>query len=311
MNASPNGAWPEPEHEAWRSFDDTLADGPSPADVPDAAKPWLAEQRLLHGLLRSLHTADAGAREGRVAAVMALVDREVSPSRARWAIVAAAALVLASIGTWLALPDRLPTAEAAMSRAVAELARDVDRRYRLELEMVGANGKEAMRTQFALVTRPGSRFRVEGKIAFGGFQLGEIRIGCDGQELWVLPANGAFRRASPLAEKERLMRGFGDVLDLGYLDVHDLVAKLPVDLDLHVVAREQGEDGRRLLHIEARRKEIGRGHLRSAQLWCDDETGMVTRIEVDAEDARGISRHLRLAYLGEEPTGFVDYSRPW
>lgn len=319
-NDLPQRGWPEPADESWRELDDTLADGPSPAEVPDGAIPWLAEQRLLHGLLRALHTADAAAREGRIGAIMGRIDAAptVAPFR-RWLAVAAAALVLGCLGTWLALPSRLPTAEAAMGRAMAELSRDVDRRFRLELVFTGANTKEPghgkeVRSHFSLVTRPGSRFRVEGKLAFGPLQFGELRIGCDGQELWVLPANGAFRRAVPIAEKERLLQGLGDVLDLGYLDVNALVQKLPVDFDLRVVAREQGPAGRMLLRIEAVRRNPppqARGRLQSALLWCEEDSGMVTRIETESVDARGVTRRLHLEYLGEEPAGLVDYRRPW
>lgn len=326
MNDDANGAWPDPADEAWRELDDTLADGPSPATLPDEAKSWIAQQRVMHGLLRALHTADAAAREGRIATVLERIDAEpVSPHR-RLLVVAAAAMVLGCFGLWCALPARLPTAEAAVGRAVAELARDVDRRFRLELVLSGSStktppvgdaeksaapGTNVVRSQFSLVTRAGMRFRLEGKLAFGALDFGEIRVGSDGQELWLLSANGAFRRAAPLVEKERLLQGLGFVLDLGYLDVHALVQKLPTDFELRVVAREPGPAGRSLLRIEAERSTKASGRRRSAWLWCDEISGMVTRIEVDTVDVRGTTRRLRMEYLGEEPPGLIDYRRPW
>jgi len=204
----------------------------------------------------------------------------------------------------------LPTAEAAVGRAVAELARDVDRRYLLEVGFRDGQGKQVARHEFALVARPGMRFRVDGKFELAGMQLGELRIGCDGQELWWLPANGLFRKAAPLAERDRLMKGLGDVLDLGYLDVHDLVKKLPDDFDLRVVARETDANGRPQLRIAATRRSTARGHLRSAWLLSDEATGMVTRIEAERE-GRGLVQSLTLQYLGEESPGLVDYRRPW
>lgn len=303
------------ERDDWTEFDDTLADGPAPAGVPDDARPWLAEQRTLHGLLRALHTADAAARESRVAAIMARVDAE--PRRGagagrRWILVAAAALLLASLGLWFALPARLPTAEAAVQRAVVELARDVDRRFRLEVVGTGRNGDEVLRHEFELVTRPGMRFRLDGTFGFGGLRLGQARIGCDGEEVWVLPVNGIGRRAGPLAERERLLRGLGDVLDVGYLDVHELMQRLPEDCDVRLVGREAGADGRSLLRVEAGRKRRSLlVRTRSAELLFDERSGMVVSLEAEVQFTGGATRRLSIEYLGELPAGSVDYRRPW
>ncbi|MBL8727885.1 MAG: hypothetical protein JNM25_05610 [Planctomycetes bacterium] len=295
----------DPAAESWRELDDTLADGPAPVEVPAAARPWLAEQRLLHGLLRALHTADASARESRIAGILDRIDRERAARPQRWWLVAAAALVLAGFGVWLVLPARLPTAEAAMERVVAELARDVDRRFHVELVSTTVSGKE-LRFELPLVTRPGMRFRIDGKLPLGAFQLG-----CDGAELWWLSANGVFRRAGPLAERERLLQGLGDVLDLGYLDVHELVQKLPADFELAVVGRERTADGPQLRIEAKRRTSDARARLRTAWLTCDEDSGMVTHLEVETDLGRGATRHLTLQYLGEEPAGLVDYRRPW
>lgn len=299
--------------EEWRELDDTLADGPAPADVPAAAKAWLADQRYVHGLLRALHTQDAAAREGRIAAIFAAIDgtAQVAPRR-HWLMVALAALCMACLGVWFALPAALPTADAAVQRAVHELARDVARRFRVVGVGVDARGSEMLRHEFALVTRPGGRFRVSGRLGIGGFQSGELTIGSDGQELWMTSATGAFRRSVPVAERERLMQGIGDTLDLGYLDVHDLVKRLPADFELAVVGRETGVSGREVLRIEAVRKRAdARAQLRTAWLSCDEATGMVTQIEVEVEFARGASRRLSIQYLGEEPPGLVEFARPW
>lgn len=306
--------------ERWRQYDDTLDDAADGGDaagaVPDEVKRWLGEQRFLHGLLRALHTADAAARESRITSLLERIDGERRMARRswrHWAMVSAAALLMAVVGLWFVLPASLPTAEAAMSRAVAELARDVDRRFHLELR--ATDGKLRLHHEFALVTRPGNRFRIDGKFAFGTIQFGELRIGCDGTEMWVLPANGMFRRAAPIAQRERLMKGFGDKLDLGYLDVHDLVEKLPRDFELRVVGRETGDDGRAVLRIEAERRAgapvAGGGVLQSAWLLCDEPTGMVTRLEVQVERGKGIVHQVSLRYLGEESPGLVDYQRPW
>lgn len=298
--------------DAWRELDDTLADRPAPAEVPAEAKPWLADQRFLHGLLRAMHTQDAAAREGRIAVVLDRIDAEPAQGRRRWLPILLAAFVLACLGVWWALPASLPTAEAAVQRAVDELARDVARRFRVEGIATDSSGKATLHHEFALVTRPGSRFRVSGKLGFGTLQFGEFQIGCDGQEVWAVSANGLFRRASPLAERDRLLQGLGDVIDIGYLDVHDLVRKLPADFELRCVGREADGRGRAMLRIEAtRRRADARVRLRSAWLLCDEANGMVTRLEVEADLLRGHSRRLSIEYLGEEPPGLVQFGRPW
>jgi hypothetical protein len=299
--------------DAWRELDDTLADGPSPAEVPAEARHWLAAQRTMHGLLRALHTGDPAAREGRIAAVLERIDAEAAPARGRWALVAVAAMLLACLGLWLQSPASLPTAEAAVQRAMAELGRDVARRFRLQLVTTDSKVKEPMRQDFALVTRPGGRLRLDGKLSFGTMQFGEFRLGSDGTETWVTGGNGMFRRAVPTAERERLQQTLGEALDLGYLDVHDVVRRLPQDCELKVVAREQDAAGRSLLRIEASRKrQLPRARLGKAELLCDEATGMIVRFEAELELARaGIRRSVLLEYLGEEPPGLVDFGRPW
>lgn len=296
----------------WRECDDTLADGPV-IEPSGAAKRWLAEQRFVHGLLRGLHTADAAAREGRVLAILDRIERErrgVLPRR-YWAAVASAALLFAALTIWWSLPQQLPTADAAVLRAVVELSREVDRRFHIEIEIGDDSGKPAFRQEFAMVARPGSKFRLEGKFALGTMQLGELRIGCDGQELWALPANGMFRRAVPLVEHEQLLQGFGSVLDLGYLDVHEFVAKLPADLDLQVIQRETVAGGRSEVVLTGQPRAGARSPVRGLRLRVDEETGMVTRIEAESDGKRGLRRIVRIAYLGNELPGLVDYRRPW
>ncbi len=297
--------------DAWRELDDTLADGPAPAATPPEARAWLADQRFLHGLLRAMHSQDAAARESRVAGILERIDAAGETKR-RWLPMLLAALVLACVGLWLASPPSLPTAEAAVQRAVDQLARDVARRFRVVAHASDSADKEVMRHEFALVTSPGSRFRVSGTLGFGPLQLGEFQLGCDGTEIWGLSANGMFRRSGPLAERERLLQAFGDSIDLGYLDVHDLVQRLPGDFELATVGREVNSSGHSVLRVQATRKRAdGRVRLRDAWLLCDEATGMITRLEATADLPRGASRRLSIEYLGEEPPGLVQFGRPW
>lgn len=298
--------------EAWRAFDDTLADEPAAGEAPAEARDWLADQRVMHGLLRALHSQDAAAREGRIAAVLARIDAGAAATPARrWFAVAAAALLLATAGFWALLPSSLPTAAAAVERAVQALARDVAQRFHVEVVRTGAAGRERARHEFELVASPGGRFRLDGRLGFGGLQFGEFALGCDGAELWALGGNGAFRLAAPLADKDRLQQRFGDVIELGYLDVHALVRRLPEDCELRVVAREAGPDGRPQLRIAAEsRRADALPQLRSAWLLCDEATGMVTRMEIEAGDD-AFHRRFVLVHLGEQPAGLAAFGRPW
>jgi hypothetical protein len=318
MNAHEDGSSRELVPDDWRELDDTLADGPAPADVPAPARAWLADQRAMHGLLRALHTQDAAAREARVEAILERIDggagtgAGVGEPRGRWLIVTAAALLLACAGVWLALPASLPTAAAAVQRVAHELARDVARRFQVTVSRVGGRGKEVSEHRFALVVRPGGKFRVDGRVAFGGMQFGEFTAGSDGRELWVLGGNGMLRQAVPVEEREGLERRFGDVVDLGYLDVHDLVRRLPADFELAVVGRERSADGRDVLRIACTRKQTSpRAKLTHAWLLCDEATGMITRLEAEAEFAGGGVRRLSMEYLGEEPSELAAFTRPW
>ena len=299
----------------WRAADDTLGDVAN-EQVPSGSQQWLGQQRFVHGLLRALHTADAAARESRIQNLLQSIDAERPAAPAggsrHWLLVAAAALLLASLGLFAVLPSRLPTAEAAVLRAVEHMARDVDLRYRLVLSGTDAEGAQRLHHQFDLVTRPGMHFLIDGKLSFGTMQLGEFRLGCDGEELWARSANGALRRAVPLAERERLMQGLGDLLDLGYLDVHAMVRRLPEDFELKVVGTEVGADGRRLLRVEASRERNGRQPaLRNAWLLCDEATGMVVRLEAQVGSERGFQRRVQFEFVGEEPAGTIDYRKPW
>ncbi|MBL9078245.1 MAG: hypothetical protein JNL08_12115 [Planctomycetes bacterium] len=293
----------DPADEAWRELDDTLADGPAPAAVPDAARRWLADQRLLHGLLRQLHTADAGSREARVAGILARIDADCGVAR-RWWVVAAAALLFAVLGVLWVLPAQLPTVEAAVARTVAELQRDVDRRYHMVVVTASPGGKER-RVELALVARPG-RFRIDGRLPHGTFAAG-----CDGAEWWRVGGQGLLRRAGPIAERDRAFEGLGDLLEPGYLDVQDLVRRLPQELQLRVVERTPGARGPQVRIEAVPTAAAPRGRLRAARLQCEEATGMVTELELDLVLPLGATRRLVLRYLGEEPAGLVDYSRPW
>jgi hypothetical protein len=297
----------------WHDLDDTLADGPSPASIPDEARPWLAEQRIMHGLLRALNTADATAREARIESVMQRMEAQTAQAHRRhWLLVSVAAMLLATFAVWFVLPPALPTAEAAMARAVDELARNVDRKFHVKLSTAGRLRPEKVFHEFDLTVQPGMRFLIDGRFAFAGFKAAEGRIGCDGETVWVETKNGRFRRSGLLADREQLLAGLGDILDIAYLDLHAFTEKLPGEFDMHLVGHSDGPSGNRQLHIKARRR-AGRGafRLRQAELIVDELTGMVTHFDAQLRLPTGGMRHVLIDYLGVPSEGIVKYSRPW
>jgi hypothetical protein len=304
---NPAGDDPRGDADGFAAFDDlddSAAAGPARGPLPGDAVEWLAGQRFVHGLLRAMHQADAEAHETRVQTILQRL-----PSHAdgrRWWLVAAAAAALC-VAAWMLLPGRLPEAEATVLRAAELLRMDVDRRFLLTTNGVDAAGRER-KLEFELTARP-RMFRVEGILSMGPLHV-DSRFGCDGETIW-LQAGDFVRRSLPRADAARLLAGLGDVLDLGYLDVQALVERLPQNFALRTVGRERDQDGRPQLRIEAhgepRRPDV---RLRQASLWCDEATGMVTRIELEAESARGRGR-LTFRYAGDATVAAGFYQRPW
>jgi len=311
MNADPmSGESAREPWEVWSELDDTLADGSvdAPAEVPAAelpaaARAWLADQRFVHGLLRAMQQSDAEAREARVAAILAAVR---PPSTRRSWLVAAAALLLCAVAGAFWLPGRLPSAEAAVKRAAELLGQDVDRHFTMTSTTIGADGRERRHIEFDLTSRPGMRVLIRGNL------FGEFTAGCDGTEFWYRGGpEGMIKRAAPLQNAERLLTGFGNVLDLGYLDVHALVENLPNNFELRTVGRERDAAGRSVLRIQAvgepRRMDV---KLRRADLLVEESTGMITRVEVEAE---GREQQIRFVfeYQGEVQVAADGYKRPF
>lgn len=312
--------------EDWTELDDTLADGPAPGSVPSEAKRWLASQRFMHGLLRALHTADAQDREGRVRRLLAsLGDRSAMPSDLEavgadgppeprrplreWFLFAAAAVLLSAIALWSWLPAELPTVEAAVQRAAAALGGNVDRAFTLVVEVDNARGQ--VRThEFTFTSRPGMRCVGEGKLQFGAREIA-IRFGCDGELIWFRAPNGTMQGSEPLAKADKLLATMGGVLDVGYLDVQALIAKLPANFPLHTVERRvDPRTGRRLVRI-ATEPGAAAARLRSAWLEYDEATGIVEQLEIVAEGRNGTTRRVTFTHRGTVPAGDVDYRRPW
>ncbi len=290
----------EPE-DRFGAADDTLDDGPV-AEVPPQARPWLAQQRFVHGLLRALHTADAHARQARVQTVMNVLNARPS-MRHRFAV-AAAVFIAAACLLYAVWPDpsRLPRAEAMVAKAIAAFEQPIDREFELVVDVERAGRLTSRRMQITL--RPGRRFLVS---ADG--PLGKFKAGCDGETVWFQPAVGTFRMDVPLAEARRLTERLGDVLDLGYLDLETLLGRLP-QTELRCIGREAGG-----IRVEATGAvQLRHLELRSIQMVVDDDTGLLRSIDATAVGegrAREVEAKLRYRHVGDRDLGEAAYQRPW
>jgi hypothetical protein len=303
--------------EVWSELDDTLVDADAGAvadvgagQVPAAARAWLADQRFVHGLLRAMQQSDADAREARVAAILAAAR---PPAAQRGWLVAAAALLVCAVAGMFWLPGRLPSAEAAVQRAAELLGQDVDRHFTMTATAVGADGRARMHQEFDLTSRPGMRVLLSGNMTFGLMKLGDMSAGCDGTEFWWRGGpDGNFRGTRSLQQADKLLAGFGNVLDLGYLDVHALVERLPSTFELRTVGRERDAAGHSLLRIqpvgEPRRPGV---KLERFELLVDEASGMITRIEVEAQGPGGSHHRFAFEYIGVVQLDPAAYRRPW
>lgn len=289
----------DPE-ERFGAFDDSLSDDASPP--PEPARPWLARQRFVHGMLRALNTADADAREARVQAVLT----QLEPRIKLWPRLLAAAAVVAVLALGYALWPSLvmPRAEAMVARALANLDQPIDRAF--ELHIAVNRGGRTQRREVEVVMRPGRMFlaNLEGP-------LGQMRVGCDGERVWMKAKDGPFRFDVPYAEARRLSERLGDVLDLGYLDLDQLLRRLPQDTELRSVGRQDG-----CVRVEAKGTvKLRHLELHTIHMLVDDRTGMLRSIAATAsgkDGARGsVDAQLDYRHVGDRDLTADAYQRPW
>ncbi len=310
MTDSRSGAHPEGDPaELWSEVDDTLQDE-AVARVPEAARGWVAEQRFVHGLLRSLHGMDAASNEARVRAVMDAVRSEPSASMRAFPrfVAAAAAVLLAVAGWWVLSGDRMPSAEAAVARAASVLGEEVDRRFLLRIERKPKQAESGqpnppgiagsafwLPSAFEMTTRPGMRFLAKAEAVFG-----PITCGCDGTTVWLRSENGFVPpREVPLAEADALLARLGGPLELGYLDILGIVQRLPEGFVLARTGRVSGAGDASLVRIEAARlPESMQQRIQGVVLHCDEDSGMVTWIEVQCTGRKGEQLRITMEYQG-------------
>ncbi len=294
-------------------FDDTIDDSSAPPDLSQDQRQWLAEQRLVHGLLRSMATADAAGREHRVETILESVGVH-RPHRRAWGL-AAAALLLAGLMGYLLFQgiERLPQAKAMMSQALNHLSSQVDRTYRLTAELHSDSGKQDVVQAFLLTTRPGKKFLLEGQITFDPRSL--LRMGCDGEMLWALMSDPAVRWSGPLDRREKIAEFLGKYLDVEFFDLHKVISTLGWygRVDLRAVQRlpgmRAGEGS--VIRVEATCETTDVFRIERAEFLIEEATGLLTYAELSGNPEPGLTWKLSLDYSGEVDPGEDRYRRPW
>ncbi len=276
---------------------------------------WLAEQRFVHGLLRALHTADPAARErGSPASSNASTSTNGrATARRHWLLVAAAALLLAVFGIWWSLPASLPTAEAAVQRAAEQLARDVDRRFRVVASARPSAAANCAATSSRWWCGPAAASASTASSASAASPSASCTPGATATSCGSRPATACSATPVRWPNANACSSASARCSTSATSTSSELVRKLPADFELRVVGRQLDADGRTQLRHRGgvgARRPARQAALGAAE--CDEATGMVTRLDVEcAGPSPAVRRRSELRYLGEEPPGLVDYQRPW
>jgi len=296
----------------------------APSSHEPAAATWRAEQQFVDALLRARRTPLA-TQEQSIASILKRLDEPrsapLSWSRAqnrqhRPLLVLAASLLMGLLLWPAMISEPLPEAHAAIARGAELLGDSVDRRFSVELSTRSKSGAES-RQDLALTMRPGKRFLVSGPLELGPIHFASMQFGCDGKEFWFYApdTDGSFaeiRRSGPLEEAPAVLRGIGNVLDMGMLDMRAFVSRLTETFHLRTVKRTTDSRGRVLVHIEATGGPSRPGfRLQRATVVCDEATGAIVELGVEADDGLGSGHRLLFVDEGTQPVYDSVYSKPW
>lgn len=309
------------QHDPEDTTDLSGGDAPSPDDFH--ARTWRAEQRFVDGCLRSAR--DHGfSGEQSIQAILARLD-EPRPMPINWRreqaaphrmlLVLAASLLMGLLLWPTMFGEALPEAHASVIRGARILREDGERRFDVSLR-TSSHGNPSPSQQLELTMRPGRRFVVRGALQLGPIRFDSMRFGCDGNEFWFeapeADAGETLRRAGPLDEAPSLLRGIGNVLDMGLLDVHAFVTQLPKNFALKTTKRSVEASGRRLVHVEATGASARTGFcLKRAELICCEETGAIVQLQVEGDDGLGTEHRMKFTDLGPLAADESLYRRPW
>ena len=293
-----------------RLVDELLSEEPGEPRPPlsPRVRRRFALQQAMHGLLRSLHSADAAAREARIARVMAAVHRQ-GPEllavlrRGRWRLAAAAAILLVGLAlltTWAPWSSYFESeALAVVARAASHLESVVNHEFRGRVTFENAAGDAMFQgLNFRLVTGGKGRFVVESQGAVPLPVRGPVRLGLAQGRRWlrfgtqprVDLTDSALPPILPLGQ-----------LDLGMLELDQVLRQLPGAFEIKRWGRlnPAPPDAPAQIEVSAvpRPGAAVRGprfsRVQRIDLIADEATGLLRRFEIlaDAPSRRDAPGH--------------------
>jgi hypothetical protein len=252
------------------------------------------EQAAMHGLLSGMYD---GADESRVRLVMNEIRSEnaanVIPFR-RW-IGRVAAVLLLGLGIVIgfAMHDQMPTAEATMAMATAQLEQATDREYRV---------------RFGTDSGADFQFSVEGTIYTRSDDVWAVEfnmlnqsgwVGSDGTEGWMVMGEG-LSMTWPADQQQGMMR----MDEIKFANIHEFFDRYEERFDLTVVEIQDG-----LVHVRAVPKLgcIGEKVAR-VDIWINQESGLVHKIEGVIDASGGKDAEVENSRFRRPPMRFsLDY----
>jgi hypothetical protein len=251
---------------------DGEATAPSTTVVSDGG-----DQLFVHGLASHLLDRGETVVNSRITAALAAIDSATVDHRSPrpvWRLLLAALLVAAPLLWLLWRGDARQDLQAAVQRAVAFAEQDIDRAYKLRIEVDATTARVGTMT-----VRGSERFVVAIELERGRFVFG-----CDGERSWAVPplprlpvrvAPGIGRAGETIA---------GDAPRLPFYSLARFLRDLPNDYEL---APATGAGGDALV-IAATPRARGNGEPIAVQATIEPSTGAV--------------RELRLTWPMDRPT---------
>ncbi|MCA9119242.1 MAG: hypothetical protein H6822_22520 [Planctomycetaceae bacterium] len=253
----------------------------------------IADELVVHGLLRDAALHDRALEERRIQDALAAIDHDESPAnprsrtRSRVAVVCSVAAMAASvlIAVTLLRPTTA-TAAVALERIIESVSQSIDRAYRIR---VVEEYSEHKRPQ----DLPEERWLVQSEEELDGSMLyvggpsryvfirklkdGRTRIsGCDGNESW------AFREDGPIHVSDDLTRfrgGLpGEQQNLGFTDLYSQLTGLREGYQVALSSEKRGD---RLHHLTADRNSREVRGPKHVEIDFDASSGTIHRMFLD------------------------------
>jgi hypothetical protein len=311
----------EPQDErlaAWHGCMDGEETPPADAeDLPPEQQRQLADEQLLHALLRGRYSDSESSADQRVGRVLkAITPRPAKPLWFRLvracALSSAAALVVVVLLIELLMPQTT-SATPDFDRVVRAFMDDGDRAYSIQFTMQRTDDDSDVDRPIVESPRPPHPKHPRGPSRLDGATLYlrgakqyvfEIKlpggktvwIGQDGQHAWAVRPHG------PVLISEDhdafYLPFFEEMTTIPLIDVRDTLKTARQGYRLDPPKRVTMDDGREAEYFLARREAGQSRHPQRIELWADPKTGLLYRMICSQIHFGGmLCRQLRMDYL--------------